>query len=84
MERALTAVDGVTDACVIGLPDPEWGQIVAAAVVADQPPSEARLRAAVKSAAGRAAVPKLIRFVPELPLLGPGKVDRAALRKALG
>ena len=84
VERALTAVDGVTDACVVGLPDPEWGQVVAAAIVAADPPSEDELRAAVRTAAGRAAVPKVIRFVPELPLLGPGKVDRAALKKALG
>jgi O-succinylbenzoic acid--CoA ligase len=84
VERALTAVDGVTDACVVGLPDPEWGQIVAAAIVATDPPSEERLRNAVRETAGRAAVPKVIRFLPALPLLGPGKVDRAALRKALG
>ncbi|MFC0439468.1 o-succinylbenzoate--CoA ligase [Kutzneria buriramensis] len=84
VERALTAVDGVSDACVIGLPDAEWGQIVAAAIVATEPPSEAQLREAVKTAAGRAAVPKVIRFLPELPLLGPGKVDRKAVRRALG
>jgi O-succinylbenzoic acid--CoA ligase len=83
VERALTAVDGVTDACVVGLPDPEWGQVVAAAVVAEHRPGEEQLRAAVRAAAGRAAAPKLIRFVPALPLLGPGKVDRAAVRKAL-
>jgi O-succinylbenzoic acid--CoA ligase len=83
VERALTAVPGVTDACVVGLPDPEWGQIVAAAVVATEPPSEAHLREAAREAAGRAGAPKLIRFLPELPLLGPGKVDRAAVRRAL-
>ncbi|MFI9382745.1 o-succinylbenzoate--CoA ligase [Kutzneria sp. NPDC052558] len=82
VERALTAVEGVTDACVVGLPDPEWGQVVAAAVVAEDRPAEEQLRAAVRAAAGRAAVPKLIRFVAALPLLGPGKVDRAAVRKA--
>ncbi|QUQ70525.1 o-succinylbenzoate--CoA ligase [Kutzneria sp. CA-103260] len=84
VERALTAVDGITDACVVGLPDPEWGQVVAAAVVTELAPSEEELREAVRAAAGRAAAPKLIRFVPALPLLGPGKVDRAAVRKALG
>jgi len=84
VERALTAVDGVTDACVVGLPDPEWGQVVAAAVVAEHRPTEEQLREAVRAAAGRAAAPKLIRFVPALPLLGPGKVDRAAVKKALG
>jgi O-succinylbenzoic acid--CoA ligase len=82
VERALTAVDGVTDACVVGLPDPEWGQVVAAAVVAENRPDEEQLRAAVRAAAGRAAAPKLIRFVPALPLLGPGKVDRAAVKTA--
>jgi len=82
VERALTAVDGVTDACVVGLPDPEWGQVVAAAVVAEHRPTEELLCEAVRAAAGRAAAPKLIRFVPALPLLGPGKVDRAAVKKA--
>jgi O-succinylbenzoic acid--CoA ligase len=82
VERALTAVDGVTDACVVGLPDPEWGQVVAAAVVAENRPDEEQLRASVRAAAGRAAAPKLIRFVPALPLLGPGKVDRAAVKTA--
>jgi O-succinylbenzoic acid--CoA ligase len=84
VERALLTVEGVEDACVVGLPDPEWGQIVAAAVVAAKEPSEQQLRDAVRDRAGRAAVPKRIRFLPALPLLGPGKVDRASLRKALG
>jgi o-succinylbenzoate---CoA ligase len=84
VERALTGMDGVTDACVVGVPDPEWGQAVAAAVVASARPSEQALREAVRAAVGRAAVPKLIRFVDALPLLGPGKIDRAALRRALG
>jgi len=84
VERALLTVEGVADACVIGLPDPEWGQIVAAAVVADPVPSEQQLRDAVRTRAGRAAVPKLFHFLPALPLLGPGKVDRASLRKTMG
>ena len=84
IEQALLTVEGVEDAGVVGLPDPEWGQLVAAAIVAADPPGEQRLRDAVRDRVGRAAVPKLIRFLPALPLLGPGKVDRAALRKALG
>ena len=33
VERVLLAQPGVRAACVVGLPDPEWGQVVAAAVV---------------------------------------------------
>ncbi len=35
VERVLLAQPGVRAACVVGLPDPEWGQVVAAAVVVD-------------------------------------------------
>jgi O-succinylbenzoic acid--CoA ligase len=83
VERALAAQPGVRDTCVLGVPDPEWGEVVAAAVVPTDPadpPSPSALREAVRAAAGRAAAPKELRFLPELPLRGPGKVDRAALR----
>jgi O-succinylbenzoic acid--CoA ligase len=80
VERALATVDGVLEACVVGVPDDEWGQVVAAAVVArGAEPSLDELRAAVVETVGRAAAPKLVRFVSELPLRGPGKVDRSAV-----
>lgn len=80
VERALATVEGVLEACVVGVPDDEWGQVVAAAVVArGVSPSVEDLRAAVAEAVGRAATPKLVRFVSELPLRGPGKVDRTAV-----
>ena len=34
VERALRSLDAVSDALVVGLPDPRWGQIVAALIVA--------------------------------------------------
>ena len=80
VERALATVEGVLEACVVGVPDDEWGQVVAAAVVArGVSPSVEDLRAAVTEAVGRSAAPKLVRFVSELPLRGPGKVDRTAV-----
>lgn len=80
VERALATVDGVLEACVVGLPDDEWGQVVAAVVVArGAEPSLDELKAAVINEVGRAAAPKLVRFVSELPLHGPGKVDRSAV-----
>ncbi len=80
VERALATVEGVLEACVVGVPDEEWGQVVAAAVVVrGDEPSLDDLKAAVSEAVGRAATPKLVRFVHELPLRGPGKVDRTAV-----
>jgi O-succinylbenzoic acid--CoA ligase len=69
----------------VGLPDPEWGQIVAAAVVPDldTAPDPARWRAAVRAALGRAAGPRLLIAVPEIPVRGIGKPDRVAVAEAL-
>lgn len=86
VEAVLTAQDGVAEACVVDLPDEEWGQLVAAAVVpvdVRQPPREAVLLAAVRERLGAPAVPKLVRFAEVLPLRGPGKIDRAAVRELL-
>ncbi|MBB3662269.1 O-succinylbenzoic acid--CoA ligase [Prauserella sediminis] len=105
VEAALTAHPEVRAACVVALPDPEWGQRIAAVIVpeprepgpaqpaaGDEAPGDRtgraqprddldeQLRALVRERLGRAAVPKLLRQLPELPLIGPGKVDRAAVR----
>jgi O-succinylbenzoic acid--CoA ligase len=87
VERVLAAQAGVRAACVVGLPDVEWGQVVAAAVVADpgngphepDPVRAGRLRAAVLAELGRAAVPRVLHTVPEIPLRGIGKPDRHAM-----
>ena len=85
VEAVLTAQPGVAQACVVDLPDAEWGQLVAAAVVpAGEPPRVEDLRGAVRAALGAPAVPKLVRFADALPLHGPGKVDRSAVRELLG
>nr|WP_051764739.1 o-succinylbenzoate--CoA ligase [Saccharothrix syringae] len=87
VERALTAQRGVREACAVGLPDPEWGQVVAAAVVPEDPghlPDVDALRAAVGDTIGRFAIPKRVIFVSELPLRGPGKVDRRAVAGSFG
>jgi O-succinylbenzoic acid--CoA ligase len=47
------------------------------------PPEPARLADAVRGELGRTAVPKRFGFTDRLPLCGPGKVDRAAVRALL-
>ncbi|MCK2236758.1 MULTISPECIES: o-succinylbenzoate--CoA ligase [unclassified Crossiella] len=86
VERALTDCPGVREACVVGVPDPEWGQAVAAVVVPAEwtaPPAAEQLREAVRDVAGRACAPRRVLFLPELPLRGPGKVDRRAVAELL-
>lgn len=86
VERALRGHPGVRACSVVGVSHPEWGEVVAALVVASDPanpPSTADLQAVARAGAGRAAAPKLVRFAGELPLRGPGKVDRTAVRRML-
>ena len=82
VEQVLTDQPGVRAACVVGVPDERWGQAVVAAIVAVDPDTEA-LAAAVRERIGRAAVPKRFAVVAKLPLRGPGKVDRTAVRALL-
>jgi O-succinylbenzoic acid--CoA ligase len=86
VEAVLAAQPGVAEVCVVGLPDEEWGQLVAAAVVpADlaHPPLAGDLLAAVRRSLGGPATPKLVRFADTLPLQGPGKIDRIGVTDLL-
>ena len=84
VERVLTGQPGVRAACVTAVPDDEWGQVVAAAVVLDGPAGAGwtdPLRNAVRAELGRAAVPRRIVAVGEIPLRGIGKPDRSAVAR---
>ena len=82
VERALLAVPGVREACVVGVPDLEWGARVVAAVVAERGVRPADVLAAVAPGLGRAA-PREVRVVDALPVRGIGKPDRDAVRALL-
>jgi O-succinylbenzoic acid--CoA ligase len=85
VERVLAERPGVRAACVVGLPDEQWGQAVAAAVQLepDARPDEDGWRAAVRAELGRAAVPRTLAVVAEIPVRGIGKPDRAAVTALL-
>ena len=97
VEEALTGIDGVAEACVVGLSDEQWGGLVAAAVVLEPPagqksaggpddrrrPDGVALREAVRSRLDGAHAPKRIVILESLPLRPSGKVDRRAVTRLL-
>jgi O-succinylbenzoic acid--CoA ligase len=84
VEDALDRLPGIAEAVVVGTPDPEWGQVVSAAVVVAQrgsPPTLDAVREQLRGMLPDHALPRRLATVPELPLRGPGKPDRAAVRR---
>ena len=80
-EVALSSHPDVVESAVFGVPDPEWGQRIVAAVVARKPIDAQELIAFTKERADAPAVPKEIRFVDELPRNDVGKVNKKKLKE---
>lgn len=80
VEEVLTNHPDVVHACVVGLPDPEWGEKVVAAVVpvADAVQLES-LDAHARTRLAPAKRPRRWLLVDALPLTATGKVDRDAV-----
>ena len=85
VEVVLREHASVADAVVAGLPDPEWGQRVVAAVVAapGAVPDLAELRPWVTARLGAAAAPRELTVVDAVPTLHTGKPDRRAVARQL-
>jgi O-succinylbenzoic acid--CoA ligase len=87
VEEALVEhVGGVAEAVVVGIADEEWGQVVCAAVTSadgDQEPTVAQARAVLRGILPDHALPRRLLVLTTLPLRGPGKPDRQAIRAAL-
>jgi len=81
VEAVLDAHPAVLEAGVHGVPDAEWGEAVAAAVVLRPGAGvdEAALRAHCAERLARFKVPKTIRFIDVLPRTASGKIRRTAL-----
>ncbi len=92
VEAVLCGHPRVLEAAVVGLPDAEWGERVAAVVVPGSPGAleagdpdrlEEALDAFCRERLAPAKRPRRLRAVAALPRVANGKVDRAAVRALL-
>lgn len=82
VERFLATIDGVADAAVFGLPDPDWGEQVVGVVVAAEGATVATevVLDECRRALAKYKCPKTLRVVQSLPLTAVGKIDKKILR----
>ena len=78
-------LDGISEAVAVGIPDPEWGEVLAVVVVreASRPghaPTVSGLREQLRGILPDSALPRALLEVDAIPVRGPGKPDRAAIR----
>lgn len=84
VEDALASHPAVAEAAVLGIPDPEWGELVAAFVV-PRAGSGITVEELTAHCAGRIAgykKPRVLRLVSELPRNNSGKVTKHILRES--
>ncbi len=81
VEEVLLEHPGVSEACVVGAPDAEWGEVVVAFIVGAVDPAE--LDAHLLQRIARFKRPKRYEFVDELPKNSYGKVLKRELRARL-
>jgi long-chain acyl-CoA synthetase len=86
VERRLLEHPSVAEAVVFGVPDEEWGERVAAAVVPwpEQDPDPEALRAHAREGLQAAKVPKAVVVTETLPRTSTGKTKRSGLAEHFG
>lgn len=83
VEDALGSHEKVREVAVFGVPDPQWGEIVVAAIVRGDAPDllEDSLESHCRKLIASYKKPKRYVFLDEIPKLNTGKVNKIALRQ---
>lgn len=85
VEGVLLEHPDVTDVAVLGIPDDEWGEIVAAVVVTDNRALTIEdVRTFCEGKLARYKMPRLLRLADELPRTPSGKITKHVLRQEIG
>jgi O-succinylbenzoic acid--CoA ligase len=83
VEAALESHPAVAEACAFGLPDPTWGEIVAAQVrLRDASADTAAIAAHVRRLLAPGKLPRRLEAVADFPRSAAGKILRRAVRDA--
>lgn len=83
IENLLLKHEGIKDVCVLGIPNELKGQVPIAFVVKNATLTEEEIKTFFINNGPAYAHPRHVFFLDELPLTGPGKVNRVALKKKL-
>lgn len=83
IEDVLRGHPAIADVAVIGLPDDQWGEKVAAVIVASTPVEGAELQAWVRERLRSTKTPEVVHFRDALPYNETGKLLRRALKAEL-
>jgi acyl-CoA synthetase (AMP-forming)/AMP-acid ligase II len=86
IEDVLLEHEAVSDVAVVGIPDEQWGEAVAAAVVlkAGKRATVEDLQSWVKDRMRSSRVPQVVQFLGELPYNETGKLLRRVVKAELG
>ncbi len=84
VEQALEEHPAILAACVFGVDDPEWGQVVAAALVAARRLGDRELRSFLAARLAPHQRPRRVARLDELPRTALGKPDRARAARLAG
>ncbi|MBN3788516.1 long-chain-fatty-acid--CoA ligase [Burkholderia sp. Ac-20353] len=82
VEQALRLHPAVSDVAVVGIPDPTWGEVVAAVVEwhVGESASLAELRTFASKYIASYKLPKILESVSNLPRTATGKIQRVKVR----
>ncbi len=81
IEEILRTHNSIKDCAVIGVPDEEWGEIVAAAIIPEMVINEEELKIWMKTKMPGYRVPRKLLFLDDLPRNAMGKVTKNELKK---